>query len=254
VLIIFDTAGKAAGYVKTGDENDSVIGRAIVMAMETLAREFKTCVIGIDHFGKIAEVGTRGTSAKEGDTDFVLALLGDRDLAGAVTNPRMAIRKRRTGETGIEIPFKTDIVEIGKDEKDRPITTLVIMWTPNTAPASASSPGKPPTWAKTTRRLRQVLMNILVDHGEVIQPFPDGPTVRAANIETVRDEFFRQYPAEGNAAAKHEVRRKAFRRATQTAQERNLIGIREIGAITFIWLAEQTPTKCADRGCDISDA
>jgi hypothetical protein len=242
-LIVFDTAGKAAGYARPGDENDSVVGRDIIRALETLAREIKACVIGIDHFGKVAEVGTRGTSSKEGDADFVLALLGDRDLSGAVANPRLAIRKRRTGETGLEIPFRTEVVEIGRDLSDCPITTLTIVWTPSTAPGAKSTASG---WPKATRLLRQVLMNVLVDHGKDMRPFPDGPTVRAADIEIVREEFYRSYAADGDAVAKQSARRQAFRRAVHDAQGRGNVGVREIGG-DFIWLA-QAPASGAYRG------
>ena len=105
VLVIFDTAGKAAGYINAGDENDAVIARNLIKVMTQLAARTKTCVIGIDHFGKVAETGTRGSSGKEADADFVLALLGERDLAGKVTNPRLVVRKRRSGDAGTEYPL-----------------------------------------------------------------------------------------------------------------------------------------------------
>ena len=40
-------------------------------------------VVGVDHFGKDAETGTRGSSAKEGRADTVLASLADRDSPAA---------------------------------------------------------------------------------------------------------------------------------------------------------------------------
>ena len=59
-------------------------------------------VLAVDHFGKAIETGTRGSSAKEGSADVVLALLGDKSVSGEVTNTRLALRKRRGGANGQE--------------------------------------------------------------------------------------------------------------------------------------------------------
>lgn len=123
VLVIVDTAGKAAGYTKAGDENDAVLGRLVVGALAEASRETGALFLGVDHFGKAADTGTRGSSAKEADCDAVLALLGEKGIGGEVTNPRLAIRKRRSGANGVEIPFRPKVVQAGEDE-----TTLVIDW------------------------------------------------------------------------------------------------------------------------------
>ena len=52
--------------------------------------------------------------------------------------------------------------------------------------------------------------------------------MRACNVELVRAEFYRQYPAEGGPREKAETRRKAFQRALKSAQDNTLIMLREI--------------------------
>jgi hypothetical protein len=84
--------------------------------------------------------------------------------------------------------------------------------------------------------LRQALMNVLVDHDREQRPFADGPLVRAVDIEVVRQEFHRSYPAEGDAAAKKAIRQKAFRRAVIAAQQQNLVGVRQVNGLTLVWL------------------
>ena len=44
-------------------------------------------------------------------------------------------------------------------------------------------------------------MNVLVDHGKEQRPYPDGPMVRAVDLEIVRQEFYRCYLAEGDTEA-----------------------------------------------------
>ena len=237
VLVIFDTAGKAAGYINAGDENDAVIARNLIKVMTQLAARTKTCVIGIDHFGKVAETGTRGSSGKEADADFVLALLGERDLAGKVTNPRLVVRKRRSGDAGTEYPFKPIVVPVNPDDVLSG-TTCIIDWQPT--PASALGEARKSRWPKSSVMLRQALTVCLIDQGKMLQPFPDGPAVRAVDLGAVRAEFYRTYPADGEDKQKQETRRKAFQRGIRDVQERGLVGIRTIDDVTYVWLVDET--------------
>ena len=200
--------------------------------LSMLSQRTKSLVIGIDHFGKIIETGTRGTSAKEGHADVVLALLADRELAGTVSNTRLAVRKLRDGFSGLELPFTPKTLEIGTDADGDPITRIVIDWTTTTE----ERPGDK-TWSKSLLLLRRILMNTLVD-GIDIQPFLDGPTVRACSLDLVRAEFGKQYFADGDAKQKASIRRKAFKRAIDAAQAKGLVVMREINGTQMVWLAK----------------
>ena len=80
----------------------------------------------------------------------------------------------------------------------------------------------------------------LDDAGSNVTPFTDGPTVRAVNRELLRNEFYKQYPADGDDKQKTEVRRKAFNRAVKHAQDKELIMVKEIGGIQLVWLVAKT--------------
>jgi hypothetical protein len=77
--------------------------------------------------------------------------------------------------------------------------------------------------------LRQALTVCLVDQGKMLQPFPDGPAVRAVDLGAVRAEFYRTYPADGDDKQKQETRRKAFQRS-----------IRDVHDVTYVWLVDET--------------
>lgn len=211
--------------------------------MNTLKRVARTAgcfVFGVDHFGKDASTGTRGTSAKETAADVLLALLGDRSVGGEITNTRLALRKRRGGENGQEFPFEPHKIDMGVDIHGAPITTLVIEWgTADETPKAAADKG----WSKSLRLLRQILMNMVADCGTDQRPYVDGPVVRAVDIETVKADFNKAYPADGDGKAKQDARRKAFSRAAKEAQGRGLIGVRDIGATTFVWLTAPTQSS-----------
>jgi hypothetical protein len=61
--------------------------------------------------------------------------------------------------------------------------------------------------------------------------------VRAVNLELVRAEFYKSYPATGDEKAKNDTRRQALHRALKDAIGRGLIASRDIGSITYVWMA-----------------
>jgi hypothetical protein len=128
VLVFVDTIITAAGYAKSGDENDAALAQKVMSTLAGLSQKTETMVVGLDIFGKQAETGTRGSSAKEGHADVVLALLADRELSGAVANTRLALRKVREGAAGLELPFTPKKVELGTDPDGDPITRIVVEW------------------------------------------------------------------------------------------------------------------------------
>jgi hypothetical protein len=54
----------------------------------------------------------------------------------------------------------------------------------------------------------------------------------------VRQEFYRQHPADGNENQKANARRQAFNRAVKAAQEATLMAIREVDGVQLVWLTK----------------
>jgi hypothetical protein len=118
VLIIIDTLSASADFT---DANYAAEGQRVMNRLNELSRRTGAFTLAVDHFGKVVETGTRGTSAKEAAADVVLALLADRDIAGNVSHTRLAVRKLRGGATGAEIPFDLRVVDLGDG-----VTTCII--------------------------------------------------------------------------------------------------------------------------------
>jgi AAA domain len=230
VLIAIDTLIIAAGYA-TGEENDAGASQKIMTTLGTVAKRTGAMVLGIDHFGKDVSTGTRGSSAKEGNADVVLAILADRELSGSVKNTRLAMRKQREGISGFEIPFTARTIETGTDEDGDPITASLIDWQETLQQTSQTDA----RWPPSTQLLRRILMTALVD-GNQFQPFIDGPMVQACDVEIVRAEFYKQHPADGDEKKKAAARRQAFNRAIKDAQRRELISSREKDGVQLVWL------------------
>jgi AAA domain len=225
VLIIIDTMSAAAGFK---DENSSPEGQLAMNVLNELSKRTGAFAIACDHFGKMVETGTRGTSAKEASADVVIACLGDRTQAGSLANLRIAVRKLRGGATGGETALRLRTVDLGVDEDREPITTCVVEWSTVTvaAPPDAAN-GK--GWPKSAIPFRGALVTTLKLHGTEQRRHPDGPTVFAVELDKVREEFDKCYPLDGSDRKKElNKRRQAFKRSTATVQSRGLIEGREI--------------------------
>jgi hypothetical protein len=244
-LIGIDTIAACAGYSRAGDEYDNAVGQAVMNVLRAVAQELKCFVLGIDHFGKNLEAGTRGASSKESSGDLVLACLGDKQLSGSVTNTRLAVRKHRGGRQGQEYPFTLRMVEAPeKDEDGDPITTMVVDWPPPGSAQAASAPDDP--WAKPKRqdqrtaalRLKRVLMTILAEQGVDLPIPPDGPVVRMVDQKLVRKAFYACTVADGTPKQQRQARHTQFKSALNWAEQSRLIGVGEVGDVTYLWLAQ----------------
>jgi hypothetical protein len=233
-LIIVDTLAASAGYTS---ENDSAEGQQVMNALEELSRASGAFVLGVDHFGKAVETGTRGTSAKEAAADVVLALLADRTVAGEVSHTRLAVRKLRGGSTGAEIPFDLKVVPLEGSPTLLPETTCIIEWQGVAEGQPEHATSKRPRWPLSLRIFRAALGVALLDHGGETRPYAHhGPKVRSVPESYVRAEFTAAYPPGRDGEQRVEAKRKAYRRAMDAALKAGLIGSREIAGIDHLWL------------------
>lgn len=179
-VIIVDTLNAAANFK---DGNDAAEGQFIMNRLNDLSRKTGAFVLAVDHFGKAVETGTRGTSAKEAAADMVLALLAERDIAGNISNTRMAVRKLRGGSTGAETFFDLKVVDIGQDE-----TTCIIEWKQGSRPDQKSMDRE--RWPKSTKILKAALLEVLNNEGKDRDPFGDGKMrVKAAPTASVMSQI-----------------------------------------------------------------
>jgi hypothetical protein len=262
-LIGIDTIAACAGYSRAGDEYDNAVGQAIMNVLKAVAQELGCFVLAIDHFGKSLEAGTRGASSKEASGDVVLACLGDKQLSGSVTDTRLAVRKHRGGQQGQEYPFALRVVEApDKDEDGDPISTMVVDWLPPGATQGAAADPPDDPWTRGCRRddqraimsrLKRALLTCLAEQG-VEQPIPspsklrvqtstpigdelwtptlDGPVVRMVEQNIVREAFDLHTPHD-NRQTRHE----RFKAARDRSEQLGLIGIGNLGEVTYLWLA-----------------
>ena len=191
-LIIVDTVAAAAGFT---NENDAAEGQRVMTVLHALSRATGAVVLGLDHYGKDGAKGTRGSSAKEASADFVVALLGERDDTGKVSDTRLVVRKLRVGATGLEVPFAAEVVTLGLDEDGDPITSCIIEWG---QPGSRKSAG-----SKKTKKLSQAASDLQ----QAIDTLGGLPRAR----DEVREAFYDLRPADHDKNAKRQALSRAIK-------------------------------------------
>lgn len=235
-LIVVDTVAAGAGFE---DENSAAETQKLMSVLERLAQRTETFVLGVDHFGKTVETGTRGSSAKEAAADTVLAALADRDTAGHVKNMRLAVRKVRGANSGQETPYTLSVVEIGEDRDGAPITTCVVNWQIERTATNATAAPKD-RWPTSLKIFRNAMRAVLVEGSQVIRVRPlgsEGIEVAAVPDRAVRAEFCAAYPADGETEHQRaDAKRNAYNRARRIALEKGLIGARDHNGSDYLWL------------------
>jgi hypothetical protein len=224
-LIVIDTLSGAAGFE---DENSAAETQKVMSMLAGLGRATKALALLIDHHGKDAESGIRGSSAKSAAADAILACFGDRDQAtGAVVNRKLAVTKLRAGSTGRVIPFGLEGTEDGR--------TCVVRWKNADAQAgpTANTEAKGKRWPKSLVIFKEALDEAL-DAGRMTVPRVGMPEVKVVDQEKVRAEFYKRYLADSPAAKKE-----AFRRCAKDAVERGIMAALNVGPDlqeTIFWL------------------
>lgn len=150
-------------------------------AFRELSTATGTFVLGVDHFGKDVDTGTRGTSAKESAADMVLALIGKREVTGRMTDLRMGVRKVKDADQGRVIPFRLEVIDCGTDEDGDSITSCLVHWELDRKVGQA---GRHP---KGHALILQAIRMSLIRESKTFEV--DGVSVRAATRDAVRDKF-----------------------------------------------------------------
>jgi hypothetical protein len=225
--LAIDTYGAAAGHTGSGDDNDKAATQKCYSNLSYFSAQTGKLIIVIDHFGKLAEAGTMGSSAKEQRADAILANMGEKEATGTLKNARVVVRKQRNARQGWEIPFKPVEVDWGaKDEDGDPITAVALEFGEEreaTKVRAMSSQDK-----NFIRALDETLEIMGIDYlyGAV--------TVKAVREDDLREVYYQHFPRGDGTEQQHQTRRAtAFKRAVNKASGDKVITILEEGTVVF---------------------
>ncbi len=170
-LVIIDTFGQA---FTLEDENASANVAKATQAMQKIADEFAVAVMAVHHFGKNTESGPRGSSALQGNADFILSVKSP----GALT-----LDKSRDGPEGQLGQFALQKVDVGQKPNGEPLTSQYVVeqdeWFGTTEPPA--SPAQ--------QIFDESFQAALEAKGELRQLPGEGRRVRMVRLADVRAEF-----------------------------------------------------------------
>jgi hypothetical protein len=186
VTLMIDTMGLAACYE---NEDRAAQVQLVISRLGRVSDATGALVLGVDHYGKDQGAGLRGSSAKRGHVETILACLGDIDKDngddGKLTNLRLKFEKIRDGEEGRVIPYRLKQVPWGRDEDGKEISTCLIQWEPQRPSRKKKSRGiGRPNKANPT-------LQMAID--EVGLP---------ADVEVLKKAFYKHYGSDDKSANK----------------------------------------------------
>lgn len=213
-LIVIDTLNRSL----LGSENKDEDMSAYIKAADFLRLHFD-CTVAVVHHCGIEGNRPRGHTSLSGAVDAQIAISRGAD--------RLVVAKvewMKDGTDDLTLVSKLEPVELGLDDGGEPISSCVCI-------AAAGIPTQPPVKSKpppkSTALLVRILEAELAERGSEHRPFGNGLIVHAVPADWVREEYYRQTPAEEPSA-----KRQAFYRAVKDGQAANLVAMRD----NFIWL------------------
>jgi len=190
-LIFVDTMARA---MPGSNENDPVDMGAFVANADAIREATGATVVIVHHTGKNAALGARGHSSLRAAVDTEL------EVERSDTMRMLRVRKSRDGNDGFEMAFRLDVIEIGRDADEQPITSCII--------AGADAEEHRKAKAAKAKPLAQwqlaadYLKNTLVDYPETVAPngrFPTG--VPVTTIGRFREQLGRASIIDGETDA-----------------------------------------------------
>ena len=218
--IVIDTLNRSLAGSETKDEDMT----AYISAVDRLREEFRGTVMIIHHCG-VDHTRPRGHTSLTGAIDAQISVAKKTDGMFLVTLELM-----KDGPEGEELQFKLKPVEVGIDDRGRPITSCVVEYLGTQTTEQRMQPRR--LTAKQKRALDMLT--------EAINK--DGTTPPAcdhipANTSCVNEDLWRRYSYEGGISTgkSPNAQRMAFERASDT-----LIGDGFVGAWGgWVWVIKK---------------
>jgi AAA domain len=215
--VILDTVSASFALA---DEADNAEAAKACKVLRQMGDHISGVMIAVHHFGKDPTRGLRGASAWSFNADMALAVNADVAPDGTVSGRSLAVTKDRGGVQGPVSAFELVPVELMTDDGD-PFTNLAV------APTVIAAPTANKWTSNAMRNLKRALEIVLPAHGREEMPYADGPIVRVADSKIVETEFARINVVNSESPQKMKsAQRHAYTRALKSAQDKQLIGIK----------------------------
>lgn len=218
-LVFMDTLARG---MAGGNENAPDDMGALVRNGDKIREELQAALGWVHHCGKDTAKGARGHSSLRAATDTEIEI-SINEGAGHVAR----ITKQREYECLGEFAFSLKVVELGRNRRDKAVTSCVVDYSSDAAP---QQPRRNRELTGQQKRAFQVLTDLCATSGETGQPgVPDGYS--AVPEKWWRDQFFERAMPGAEESAKY----KAFKRAATELVTNGVVGM----AKKHVWVVIQ---------------
>lgn len=221
VAIVLDTLNRSLRGSELSDEDMT----AYVRAADALRQAFECAILIVHHCG-VDGTRPRGHTSLTGAADAQLSV--NRDAADNII---VTVEYAKDGPQGDSVVSRLEVVEVGLDEDDEPITSCVIVPADSTTVvATAAKPARMPKGATIALR---ALTEALDKCGEAARASDHIPaSVRVVALDRWRDYAYRRGISTSDEAR---ARQQAFKRASEHLISAGYIGMWD----QYVWIVHR---------------
>jgi hypothetical protein len=221
-MVIIDTLSRA---MSGGDENSSMDMGQLIINADAIRAVTGAHISFVHHCGKDAVKGARGHSSLRAAVDTEIEISRDDDKSPS----KIKVVKQREMETGDELFFGLSSVELGTNQRGKPITSCVVL------PADVVEELNRKKMTSHEKFVYNAILNCLITNGEGREVFRGSPIIKSIDYHQL---------AETLEAAGY---KNLFKEdGTHTANQATLaarMSLKDKGYInfnrTFIWISEE---------------
>lgn len=170
-MVIIDTLSRA---LHGGDENSSMDMGQLIINADAIRSITGAHISFVHHCGKDAVKGARGHSSLRAAVDTEIEISRDDDKSPS----RIKIVKQREMEMGDEMFFTLSSIELGKNQRDKPVTSCVVL------PAEQLEEKKQIRLTSMQRFVMDAITDAIISYGQ--DRNINGPIVKCISYEELR--------------------------------------------------------------------
>lgn len=222
--VTIDTLARA---MAGGNENSSEDMGALVANADFIREQIGCCFEFVHHSGKDTAKGARGHSSLRAATDTEIEVTNSDGYHIA------KVTKQRDFDIGSEFAYRLDVVELGKDSYEHPVTTCVPVWNLAHEPEPTRAGGR---LGEAERKLLQAVRDVILET-KILSPrlaCPHPP--KDGQWVAKRDQVMELLSSRGGLSASDNPNseRSARKRAVDKLVEKGVVAIHD----EWMWLGE----------------
>ena len=223
-MVIIDTLSRA---LHGGDENSSMDMGQLIINADAIRAVTGAHISFVHHSGKDAVKGARGHSSLRAAVDTEIEISREDETSPS----KIKVVKQREMETGTELFFKLSAIELGRNQRGKPVSSCVAL------PCEGVANSKKIRMNPVQTFIYDALLDALITNGAERQLIKGENPIRCVTYdelrETMEEKGFKTMMETDKKTTSEQIKS-----ATQTAR----LGLKKLGKINFdgryIWITE----------------